>query len=278
MRMPRTVWLTTILGGVGFATASNATRAADLATVLLAATTASETTTPAEPTAGSEASEPPARLPEPSDTVDSAPPSVMDEAPAAPGLRFPPRILLLSGVKPDEPRAFVMIGVPPPASGIAPADRAPGRDGDAPTAVPADGPVTKPRPLQAGAEAAIDRGADPLAGAPKIDPAVTGGDAETILARMLPRRTDAPGDWFAPLEPLHVCGEPRALSPCVPPPPCHPAHPPRPYDLVGQRGVPSCGPIYGGPCEPRSGTCHDGPLAPFHRTCDRLFDVFYTPR
>jgi hypothetical protein len=119
---------------------------------------------------------------------------------------------------------------------------------------------------------------DPLANTPRIDPATTGGDAERTLATMLPPRTDAWHDWQAPLEPLHACGEPRALPPCVPPPPCHPAAPPAPYDLVGARGVPSCGPIYRGPCAPRSATVHEGALRRLHALHDRVFDLFYRSR
>lgn len=119
---------------------------------------------------------------------------------------------------------------------------------------------------------------DPLAGTPRIDPATTGMDAERVVATLLPPRTDAPRDWVAPLEPLHACGEPRALPPCVPPAPCHPARPPQPFDLVGVRGTPSCGPIYRGPCEPRSGTRHEGPWRWLASAHDRLVDFFYTSR
>lgn len=119
---------------------------------------------------------------------------------------------------------------------------------------------------------------DPLAGSPPIDPATTGPDAETVLARMLPPRSDAPTDWHAELEPLHRCGEPRALPPCVPPPPCHPSDPPRPSDLIGVRGVPTCGPIYGGPCAPRSARAHDGHLWWLHGLHDACFDRFYAPK
>jgi len=119
---------------------------------------------------------------------------------------------------------------------------------------------------------------DPLAGSPWIDPATTGPDAETILATLLPPRSDEPLDWVAPLEPLHACGEPRLLPPCVPPPPCHPALPPSPFDLVGVRGAPTCGPIYAGPCAPRTGSHDDGRLPRLHRVPDRLFDWFYRTR
>lgn len=105
---------------------------------------------------------------------------------------------------------------------------------------------------------------------------VTGQKAEQIVARLLAPRTDSWADWRAPLEPLHHCGEPRLLPPrCVPPPPCHPAEPPHPYDLVGASGEPTAGPIYRGPCCPRTGTHDDGPLPRVHRVHDRLFDWFY---
>ncbi len=101
---------------------------------------------------------------------------------------------------------------------------------------------------------------------------------DEILARTLPHRTDRPGDWQAGLEPLHRCGDPRWIDPCIPPPPCHPALPPHPYDLVGVAGDPTCGPIYAGPCCPRTGTHDDGPWPRIHRVHDRLFDAFYYPK
>lgn len=102
-------------------------------------------------------------------------------------------------------------------------------------------------------------------------------DASDTLAKLLPPRTDTLADWHAPLEPLHDCGEPRTLPPCVPPPPCHPSLPPQPFDLVGARGCPTCGPIYRGPCAPRTGTHDAGPRPRMHRVHDRLFDWFYAP-
>jgi len=122
---------------------------------------------------------------------------------------------------------------------------------------------------------AVGKLADPLKGTPQLSPEKTGQDASKVLAKMLKPRSDSWADWNAPLEPLHRCGEPRALPPCVPPPPCHPSMPPAPYDLVGVHGVPSCGPIYGGPCAPRTGTHDDGPLPRVHRVYDRFFDAFY---
>ena len=286
MQAIHTVRLAFTLGFVcGIAVATDTARAADLAEVLGATSLAAATprTTP-----------PPALLPQAADQALAPHPDSPDSAPARHGLRFPERILLLSGAKTDDPRSFVVLGTP---DGESPAASA-GTSGEG-VAVQASEATPTPKtekqaavvedatsadrrsepqpPLREG-PAPLGRGPDPLAGTPRIDPAATGGDAEKILATMLPQRTDTSADWFAPLEPLHFCGEPRALAPCVPPPPCHPAQPPQPFDLVGQRGTPTCGPIYGGPCDPRSGTCHDGPLAPFHRACDRLFDRFYTPR
>jgi hypothetical protein len=102
--------------------------------------------------------------------------------------------------------------------------------------------------------------------------------ARPPITEHLPPRTDSLADWFAPIEPLHQCGEPRLLPTCVPPPPCHPSQPPRPFDLIGVRGAPTCGPIYRGPCAPRTGTHDDGPLPRFHRMHDRMVDWFYAPR
>ena len=95
------------------------------------------------------------------------------------------------------------------------------------------------------------------------------------LEAMLPPRSDSPADWQAGVEPLHACGEPRLLPPCVPPPPCHPSNPPRPFDLIGVAGMPTRGPIYRGPCQPRTGTHDCGPLPRVHRVHDRAFDWFY---
>lgn len=116
---------------------------------------------------------------------------------------------------------------------------------------------------------------DPLRGTPAIKPETTGTDALKVLDTLLPGRSDTPYDWYAPVEPLHQPCEPRALAPCVPPPPCHPSEPPNPYDLVGVAGCPSCGPIYRGPCAPRTGTPHHGMFAWYHRLHDRFFDHFY---
>jgi len=116
---------------------------------------------------------------------------------------------------------------------------------------------------------------DPLKGTPKMSPDKTGQEASRVMAKMLKPRSDTWADWYAPLEPLHRCGEPRALPPCVPPPPCHPSMPPVPYDLVGVQGVPSGGPIYEGPCQPRTGTHDECPHPRIHRLYDRFFDAFY---
>jgi len=98
---------------------------------------------------------------------------------------------------------------------------------------------------------------------------------DEILAVTLPPRGDRAGDWSAGPEPLHRCGEPRWIEPCIPPPPCHPSLPPAPFDLVGVAGEPTAGPIYRGPCCPRTGTRDDGPWPHVHRVGDRLFDAFY---
>ena len=116
---------------------------------------------------------------------------------------------------------------------------------------------------------------DPLKGTPKMSPEKTGQEASKVMAKMLKPRSDSWTDWYAPLEPLHRCGEPMALPPCVPPPPCHPSMPPAPYDLVGVQGVPSGGPIYEGPCRPRTGTHDDCPHPRVQRLYDRFFDAFY---
>lgn len=116
---------------------------------------------------------------------------------------------------------------------------------------------------------------DRLADTPRVDPAKTGQDAETLLRKLLPPRSDTPSDWHAEGGHLYRPGEPCALAPCVPPPPCDPSQPPDPLDLVGVKGAPSCGPIYRGPCEPRSARNHHGIFAWYHHLCDRWFDHFY---
>jgi hypothetical protein len=137
-------------------------------------------------------------------------------------------------------------------------------------------PITVPRRVpRVIALASADTLPDPLRGTPAIKPETTGEDALQVLATLLPGRSDTPYDWYAPVEPLHQPCEPRALPPCVPPPPCHPSAPPQPYDLVGMPGCPSGGPIYGGPCAPRTGTPHHGVCAWYHRLHDRFFDHFY---
>ena len=131
------------------------------------------------------------------------------------------------------------------------------------------------RRLQPNERSPADLFPDPLQNTPKIDPATTGRESEEILAEMLPARTDTFADWVTSAESLHDCGEPRALPACVPGPPCHPSMPSQPYDLVGLRGVPSGGPIYSGPCAPRTGS-HDGCHFPHaHPLWDRWFDWFY---
>lgn len=132
--------------------------------------------------------------------------------------------------------------------------------------------ASQPRPKTTDPSATVP---DPLKGAPPIKPETTGQDAAQVLAKMLRPRSDSWADWSAPVEALHRCGEPRALPPCVPPPPCHPSMPPAPYDLVGVRGERSNGPIYQGPCRPRTGTHDDCPHPHLQRLSDRFFDCFY---
>lgn len=148
------------------------------------------------------------------------------------------------------------------------ADAEPAAPESPPIKAPRDEPREIPRmsaPLQP----------NPLRGTPAIKPETTGVDASGMLDTLLPGRSDSPFDWHAPVEPLHRQCEPLALPACVPPPPCHPSAPPHPEDLIGVRGCPSGGPIYRGPCEPRSGTPHAGPFAWYHRLHDRFVDHFY---
>ena len=163
----------------------------------------------------------------------------------------------------------LVFGDPDPTTPAAAAPREP---------VVAAGPrdaVEKPTVLlaQRPDEAKLPR--DRLADTPKIDASKTGRDADAILQKLLPPRSDTPADWHASAECLHGPGEPRALMPCVPPPPCDPSQPPQPFDLVGVAGTPSCGPIYRGPCEPRTARHHHGVFAWYHHLCDRMFDHFY---
>jgi len=51
-----------------------------------------------------------------------------------------------------------------------------------------------------------------------------------------------------------------------------------PYDLIGVAGVPSDGPIYRGPCEPRTGTHDNLHFWRLHRLRDRFIDWFYTAK
>jgi hypothetical protein len=158
---------------------------------------------------------------------------------------------------------------------------------DAPTGAKAP-PATKPDPASKPADAAkiapqperraVTTGSgDQSLAAEKaaINGVTTKTSIDEILARALPLRSDRAADWLAGSEPLHQCGEPRWIEPCIPLPPCHPSHPPHPYDLVGVAGDPTCGPIYRGPCCPRTGTHDDGPLPRLHWVNDRLFDAFY---
>jgi len=123
-----------------------------------------------------------------------------------------------------------------------------------------------------------DPGLNPLRNSPSMAPERTVAESVAMLEQMLPRRTDSPVDWSSQLECLHRPGEPYLLSPCVPPPPCHPSQPPCPSDLIGVRGLPSRGPIYRGPCSPRAGTHDHCRFARASYLYDRFVDFFYTPK
>lgn len=111
-----------------------------------------------------------------------------------------------------------------------------------------------------------------------VDTITAATTIDEILAWTLPPRSDRARDWLAGAEPLHRCGEPRWIEPCIPPPPCHPSFPPAPWDLLGVAGDPTGGPIYAGPCCPRTGSHDAGPHPTLHRLHDRLFDAFYRPK
>lgn len=162
------------------------------------------------------------------------------------------------------PKSDAAKGATPPAA-MKKADPAK-KPGDAPKG-------TSPEQRRAVTTGSVDRSLAEEKAA--IDGVTTKTSIDEILARTLPLRSDRAGDWLAGAEPLHHCGEPRWIEPCIPLPPCHPSHPPHPYDLVGVAGDPTCGPIYRGPCCPRTGTHDDGPLPRLHRVNDRLFDAFY---
>jgi hypothetical protein len=191
---------------------------------------------------------------------------------AALGVERVPRMIKLAGVDtPGDPAFTPPSAADSPAESSGPFDTTRGDLGED------DDIAAGKAKRRAAAERrqAADKIPDPLRGTPKIGPEVTGRDALALLSKLLPGRSDSPYDWYAPVEPLHVGCEPYALPPCVPPPPCHPSEPPQPYDLVGIRGVPSGGPIYRGPCEPRTGT-HDHCHFPwYHRLHDRFVDHFY---
>lgn len=192
-----------------------------------------------------------------------------------------PRLIMLVGADaPGDP------GFTPPSAADSPTESSGpfdavrgdlGEDDDLSTSLRLRGRSRRQRPPEQTApiDEALEKIPDPLKDTPRMSPEKTGQAAEKVLAKMLPPRSDSWADWSAPLEPLHRCGEPRALPPCVPPPPCHPSMPPAPFDLVGVRGVPSCGPIYDGPCQPRTGTHDNAPHSHLHRLADRVFDAFY---
>ena len=164
----------------------------------------------------------------------------------------------------------VLPEAPPAASNDAPKTDAPKTDAarsDAPKS-PSGSPATRLLPSGGGQttlaaeKAAID----------KVSAKTT---IEEILSVTLPPRSDSSADWSAGPEPLHRCCEPRWIEPCIPLPPCHPSLPPHPFDLVGVAGEPTDGPIYRGPCCPRTGSHDDGAWSHLHRVHDRFFDAFY---
>lgn len=184
-----------------------------------------------------------------------------------------PRLIALAGVdSPGDPGFTPSSAADSPAESSGPFDATRGDVGE-------DDDIgnssRQARRRAAEREAVAGRVPDPLRGTPHLSPDATGKDAMTILAKMLPGRSDSPYDWYAPVESLHEGCEPYALPPCVPPPPCHPSEPPQPYDLVGVHGTPTGGPIYRGPCAPRTGTHDHCRFAWYHRFSDRLFDCFY---
>lgn len=122
----------------------------------------------------------------------------------------------------------------------------------------------------------VERGepADPNQTGFEVPPDAT---AKSLLDELVPGRTDSPTDWYAPLERLYFCGEPRILCPLVPPPPCHPAQPPAPYDFVGVAGSPTGGPLYEGPCKPRAGSRDHCRWPTLRRLHDGFVDRFYSP-
>ena len=189
------------------------------------------------------------------------------------------RIVLVGVDTPSDPGFTPGSTADSPAESSGPFDASRGDIGEDDDLGAANGPAgRKQRRNRDPDEASLaEKFADPLKGTDRIDPAMTGPDAAAAIAKLLPPRTDTAADWIALLEPIHWCGEPRTLPTCVPPPPCHPSCPPQPFDLVGNRGCPTCGPIYRGPCAPRTGSHDAGPMPHLHRAHDRLFDRFYNP-
>ncbi len=101
--------------------------------------------------------------------------------------------------------------------------------------------------------------------------------AESLLNELIPRRSDALSDWNPQSDSLYQCGEPRILCPIIPPPPCHPTKPPFCFDLIGDTGAPTRGPLYNGPCCPRAGSRNDCRWPVARRIHDTFVDYFYSP-
>ena len=101
--------------------------------------------------------------------------------------------------------------------------------------------------------------------------------AESLLNELVPRRSDTLSDWHPQSDRLYQCGEPRILCPIIPPPPCHPTQPPFHFDLIGDIGTPTGGPLYNGPCCPRAGSRDDYRWPVARRIHDTFVDYFYSP-
>ena len=101
--------------------------------------------------------------------------------------------------------------------------------------------------------------------------------AESLLNELIPRRSDAISDWNPQPDSLYQCGEPRILCPIIPPPPCHPTKPPFCFDLIGDTGAPTRGPLYNGPCCPRAGSRDDCRWPVARHIHDTFVDYFYSP-
>ena len=101
--------------------------------------------------------------------------------------------------------------------------------------------------------------------------------AESLLNELVPRRSDTLSDWNPQSGRLYQCGEPRILCPNIPPPPGHPTQPLFHFDLIGDTGIPTGGPLYNGPCCPRAGSRDEYRWPVARRIHDTFVDYFYSP-